>query len=143
MLLRLLVALAVVGMVLLREESQAMWAKLDDAELITQSSVIVMAELLGETQITLPPQRTALRLGVLQVMENLRGTGLPSLLLLVLPSAEGPRSSRTSPIRRGNAAYGSCVPSCLRETVSIWPIIRNVFCLLARRQTTLPPYATP
>lgn len=92
MLLRLLVGLVMLGG-LLPQKGQAMWAKLQDAELIAQSSVIVMAELIGETQITLPAQDTALRLGVLQVTETLQGSGLPPFLLLVLPSATGLRSS--------------------------------------------------
>ena len=66
-----------------------MWVKMTDSELVEESSVIVMAELIGETLVTLPTDEARLRLGVLQVAEFLKGDSHQMLLLLVLPAHKG------------------------------------------------------
>ncbi len=78
-----------------------MWARLTDAELIAKSDVIVMAELIGQTRVTLPPAQAPVSLGVLQVEEVLKGDPHRSLLLLVLPSPKGPQSSSDIFYRKG------------------------------------------
>jgi len=73
--------------------AHAMWARFTDAELIARSEVIVMAELIGHTRVTLAPAQASVTLGVLQVEEVLKGDAQQTLLLLVLPSSEGPQVS--------------------------------------------------
>jgi len=70
----------------------AIWAKkLSDTELIEQSDLIIAAELLGQTQVMI--NQVKLVLGVLKVEEVLKGDKNQTVLLLALPSPEGPRKS--------------------------------------------------
>lgn len=71
--------------------TNAMWVKLSDTELIEQSDVIITAELIGQTQVTM--EQSKIVIGVLEVGEVLKGDKNKAVILLALPSTEGPRKS--------------------------------------------------
>ena len=86
----LLVALALVGPA---TDAAAMWAPLTDAELTDQSDLIVVGELIGQTQVRLAPDQPRLAFGILRVDEALKGDRARRMVLLALPSPDAPRSS--------------------------------------------------
>lgn len=81
------------GLLSVSDWVHASWARMTDAELIAQSDVIVVGELVGETRVKLQSERETLRLGVISVQEVLKGDPNQNIVLLVLPSQEGLRLS--------------------------------------------------
>lgn len=73
------------------QNANAMWVKLSDTELVEKSDVIITAELIGQTQITISQSKNVV--GVLKIGEVLKGAEGLTIILLALPSTEGPRSS--------------------------------------------------
>lgn len=74
--------------------TEAMWAKLSDLELCSQSELIVRAKMIGHTQIKISDSENSLKLGVLLVEEILKkNNNDQSIVLIVLPSPEKPISS--------------------------------------------------
>jgi hypothetical protein len=71
--------------------TNAMWVKLSDIELVKQSDVIITAELIGNTQVTINQAKTVI--GILKVEEVLKGDKNQTVILLALPSHEGPLKS--------------------------------------------------
>lgn len=71
--------------------TNAMWVKLSDIELVKQSDVIITAELIGNTQVTINQAKTAI--GILKVEKVLKGDKNQTVILLALPSHEGPLKS--------------------------------------------------
>ncbi len=82
-------------------KANAMWVALTDTELIQQSDIIVIGELIGQTQVMLMACQERLSLGVLQVKEVLKGDKAQTLLLLELPSPEVPRASTDISYKKG------------------------------------------
>jgi hypothetical protein len=80
------------------------FARLSDAELVERSEVVVVAELIGHTQLTTSPNRTV-TYGVLQVREVLKGTASPSrtMLLIEQPTPGGLVSSSDITYRVGQS----------------------------------------
>jgi hypothetical protein len=81
------------------------FARFSDADLVDRSEVIVVAELIGHTQLTLAPSRAVTTYGVLQVREALKGAVPASnaLLLLEQPTPGGPISSSDIRYRVGQS----------------------------------------
>ena len=73
--------------------SVAMWEELTDSQLCAQSDVIVEAEYLGQTRVDVASTAKSVWLGVLKVEAVLKGDSRQSVILLAVPSPEGPRSS--------------------------------------------------
>ncbi len=73
------------------QTANAMWVKLSDTELVEKSDVVITAELIGQTQVDINQARFVV--GVLKVEEVLKGDKGQTIILLALPSTEGPRSS--------------------------------------------------
>ncbi len=71
--------------------TNAMWAKLSDSELIEKSDIIITAELIGQTQVSINQSKFVV--GVLRIKEVLKGDKCQSVTLLALPPTEGPHSS--------------------------------------------------
>lgn len=78
-----------------------MWAKLSTTELIEKSDLIVTAELVDQKQITTNQAR--LVVGLLEVKEVLKGDKSQTVVLLALPSPEGPLSSTDIFYKKGQA----------------------------------------
>lgn len=78
-------------LILLPITSYGSWAEFSDIELVNQSDVIVNAELIGQTQVTINQFKYVI--GVLKVEGVLKGDKNQAVILLALPSTEGPRSS--------------------------------------------------
>jgi hypothetical protein len=70
----------------------ASWAKLTDAQLIKQSDIIVIGELIGQTDVKMAPVSAEMTLGVLQVEEVLKGEQSQNVILLELPYSRGLRN---------------------------------------------------
>ena len=83
--------------------SSGMFAKMSDADLIARSDVIVEAELIGQTRVTLSPSEAPLTLGVLRIDEAFKGVRDESLLLLVLASPDRLRSSSDISYQKGQS----------------------------------------
>jgi hypothetical protein len=81
--------------------SGGMFARMSDAELVAKSEVIVQAELIGQTRVTLSPSEGALTLGILRIDEAFKGAKDESLLLLVMASPDRPRSSSDISYQKG------------------------------------------
>jgi hypothetical protein len=86
-----LVLIIVLGFIISLQTANAMWVKLSDTELVEKSDVIITAELTGQTQVDINQAKFVV--GVLKVEEVLKGDKGQTVILLALPSAEGPRSS--------------------------------------------------
>ncbi len=71
--------------------ANAMWVKLSDAELIEQSNVIVTAEMIGHATKMIDGVKFVV--GTLKVEEVLKGDKDKTVMLLALPSTEGPHKS--------------------------------------------------
>jgi hypothetical protein len=71
----------------------AMWANYSDADLVAQSDLIVFGEITATKPIPMPAPQTALNAAVLRVNASWKGGGNPAEVLLVMPPAEGARSS--------------------------------------------------
>ncbi|GAX60004.1 transcriptional activator [Candidatus Scalindua japonica] len=78
-------------LVLVSSSTNAMWVKASDSELVEHSDVIITAELIACTQITIHQQET--NIGILKVEEVLKGDDNQSAFLLALPSARVLRKS--------------------------------------------------
>jgi len=89
------------GLFLSGGDSYAMWATLTDKQLVAKSDLIVMAELIGQTEVKLAADGAILLLGVLQVEEVLKGDRQQTAVLLVLPSPGAPRASTDILYRKG------------------------------------------
>ena len=86
-----LVLIIALGFIISLQSANAMWVKLSDTELVEKSDVIITAELIGQTQVDINQAKFVV--GVLKVEEVLKGDKDLAVILLALPSAEGPRSS--------------------------------------------------
>ncbi len=71
--------------------ANAMWVKLSENELIEQSDVIVTAEMIGHAPMMIDGVKFVI--GVLKVEEVLKGDKEKTVMLLALPSTEGPHKS--------------------------------------------------
>ena len=78
-----------------------MWAKQTDAELIEQSDIIVTAELIGHTQVTI--NHVIIGMGALKVAETLKGDKEQTVILLKLPLIETPHSSTDIFYKKGQS----------------------------------------
>ena len=79
------------GFIISLQTANAMWVKLSDTELVEKSDVIITAELIGQTQVDINQAKFVV--GVLKVEEVLKGDKDQTIIMLALPSAEGPHSS--------------------------------------------------
>ncbi len=86
-------------LILLPTTSYGSWAKLSDIELVNQSDVIVNAELIGQTQVTINQLKYVI--GVLKVEGVLKGDKNQAVILLALPHTKGPRISTDILYRKG------------------------------------------
>lgn len=94
-------AVLLVTLLAIPGSAHAMWVKLTDTELIARSDVIVIGELIGQTRMKRSSDGETLWLGILEIGEVLKGDPSQTMLLLVLPSPEGPRSSSDIFYRKG------------------------------------------
>lgn len=79
----------------------AMWAKYTDAQLVQSSELIVIGEMIGQTQVTLTKE-IKLNIGVLQVKEVLKGDKQKtSVVFLQLPTSGKMRSSTDISYKKG------------------------------------------
>ena len=91
--IRLAIVLLLTHLFIVSFDAQAFWQQMSAKELYEQSELIVIAELIGHTNIKLSPDNTPLRLGILRVEDTLKSESHHAFLLLVLPSPLEPRVS--------------------------------------------------
>lgn len=99
--MKILIRLVILIIVLISVTSltNAMWAKLSDKELIEKSEIIITAELIGHTEVTI--NQINYNVGILKVGEVLKGDTDQTALLLVMPSSKGPHKSDDILYKRG------------------------------------------
>jgi len=79
----------------------ASWTRLTDAELIAQSDLIALGEIVEESSVTPPGSNIPLWAGTLRLEEVWKGPSKPDTVHLVLPSPRGPRKSDDIVYRKG------------------------------------------
>lgn len=80
---------------------EGMWARYSDTGLIAASPLIVMAEFIGETMLTVGPDGRSRAVGVLRVEEVLKGDPVTTVVLIEVPTSGQPRASETIHYTRG------------------------------------------
>ncbi len=73
------------SLVAIATSADAMFVRLSEAELMAQSDVIIVGELIGHTEAAMTPGQPPAYLGVLRVEEVLKGAPGVDTLLLALP----------------------------------------------------------
>lgn len=68
--------------------AEAMFVKLSEEELVEQSGLIVVGELIGRSQVSLATQERPQLLGVIRVEEVLKGARATSVAFLALPGGK-------------------------------------------------------
>ena len=96
-------ALALLSLVIAfgTETTNAMWARMTDAELIRQSDLIVVGEWIGTAQIEISARQVKIHAGVIAVKEVLKGDPRQTAALVAVPGADQPISSSDIVYRRG------------------------------------------
>jgi hypothetical protein len=104
---RLAVFVATLGIALIvvSENLMAMFASLTDAELLQNSSLIVEAEYLGQSEVRLGAQGSGASLGVLRVRDVLKGEVPGGVVLLAVPSPQRPVSGSDIVFKPGQSGW--------------------------------------
>lgn len=80
----------------------AMYVQMSDEELIRQSDLVVIGELIGQTPLQTGATGERLELGVIRVSETLKGPPGQTVALLLLPAPDAPRASSDLAYKRGD-----------------------------------------
>lgn len=80
-----------------------MWAQYSDSDLIAASPLIVLAEFVGETNLTTGSAEHLTYVGVLRVTGVLKGDKTTTVVLIKLPAPDQPQSSDTIQYARGQS----------------------------------------
>ena len=79
-----------------------MWVQMSDAELVQRSDLIVQGTWLGQSEVAFSPGPGRLNLGVVAITEVLKGPSASTLVLIVVPGSDAPRSSTDIVYRKGD-----------------------------------------
>lgn len=87
---------------LLPELSVAMFAEMNDAELLQRSTLVVMGDWIGQDSLFVPGATAPMQVGVVSVSEVLKGAPGQALAFVAVPAPNAPRSGSDIHYRKGD-----------------------------------------